>query len=97
VAIDVSSVLGRSCVVRGPDDQVPGLSCNGLRLLTKRGEAMAVDARDAVEVDDTRYFVIVARQSLAPGGGSTTVRQAPPGCGLSPGHCTARRCARSST
>ena len=56
--------LGRLLAsVRGRDDQARGISCNGCRLLTKRGEAIAVDARvTPVELDEGRYFVIVARR-----------------------------------
>ena len=56
--------LGRLLAsVRGRDDLARGIFCNGARLLTKRGEAIAVDARvTPVALDDGHYFVIVARR-----------------------------------
>ena len=69
--------LGRLLAsARGRDD-ARGISCNGFRLLTKTGEAIAVDARvTPVELDDGHCFVIVARRIAGTPDSGRTDREA---------------------
>ena len=89
VAIDcLFPSLGRLLAsVRGRDDQARGISCSGCRLITKRGEAIAVDARvTPIELDEGHYFVIVARRIAGtPNGDQDRPRgwRRPGRCGLS--------------